>query len=116
MVVMDQRYLVRMLIDQICYEQLRQPLAGLTGANPALASAVAGSTTGLPTGASIEKTIKVEDYALIIVAMMKENSASRKDRRRVIVYFLGVPASSRELTTSDVSMRDFGWPTVEFTP
>lgn len=63
MLMLDKRYLVRSLIDQICYDTLRQPLGP---SSPLL------TVPGLPTAQQLEESLNIDHYALIVVAMMKD--------------------------------------------
>jgi ABC-type antimicrobial peptide transport system permease subunit len=68
MALLDYRPLIDMLLEQNCYEALRNPLAA-TGINniPGVQPVV----PGLPSSAEIQATFRLSDYVLVVVAMLE---------------------------------------------
>eukprot|EP00672_Neobodo_designis_P017589 CAMPEP_0174835642 /NCGR_PEP_ID=MMETSP1114-20130205/5510_1 /TAXON_ID=312471 /ORGANISM="Neobodo designis, Strain CCAP 1951/1" /LENGTH=1146 /DNA_ID=CAMNT_0016069595 /DNA_START=80 /DNA_END=3520 /DNA_ORIENTATION=+ len=81
MAIFDYHTFIEMLLEQACYETLRNPFALVAGDGaPALA--------GLPATDELEETLNLNHYALLVVAMLKD---------RFRTYYKGTEARDKDM-------------------
>jgi ABC-type antimicrobial peptide transport system permease subunit len=84
MVIFDYRPFVGMFLEQTCYESIRSPFAFVAGDS-------APTIAALPPLATLQQTLNMKDYVLVVVAMMKDRFTvyykSTRDRTKDMILW-----------------------------